>query len=158
MPGNYPECLSLCQAEQGPPGTCPHPGNQAIKPEAQHYLLGLSSVWRIAPPVRLRNTQSLQSRSPAPMPAGFPGSTSRRLAQPTRSPCPVKRSAASRSRSSRRTVSSCVPMVCLDTAAIRYVHSTTPVIEWLMPDRLEKSAFAFHPLKGSVPGKREHDK
>ena len=48
-------------------------------------------------------------------------------------------------------------MVCLDTAAIRYVHSTTPVIEWLMPDSLEKSAFAFHPLKGSVPGKREHD-
>jgi hypothetical protein len=47
-------------------------------------------------------------------------------------------------------------MVCLDTAAIRYVHSTTPVIEWLMPDRLKKSAFAFHPLKGSVPGKREH--
>jgi len=47
-------------------------------------------------------------------------------------------------------------MVCLDTAAIRYVHSTTPVIEWLMPDRLEESAFAFHPLKGSVPGKREH--
>ena len=45
----------------------------------------------------------------------------------------------------------------IGTAAIRYVHSTTPVIEWLMPDRLEKSAFAFHPLKGSVPGKREHD-
>ena len=48
-------------------------------------------------------------------------------------------------------------MVCLGTAAIRYVHSTTPVIEWLMPDRLEESAFAFHPLKGGVPGKREHD-
>ena len=45
----------------------------------------------------------------------------------------------------------------VDTAAIRYVHSTTPVIEWLMPDRLEKSAFVFHPLKGGVPGKREHD-
>ena len=26
-----------------------------------------------------------------------------------------------------------------------------------MPDRLEERAFAFHPLKGSVPGKREHD-
>ena len=25
-----------------------------------------------------------------------------------------------------------------------------------MPDRLEERAFAFHPLKGSVPGKREH--
>jgi hypothetical protein len=48
-------------------------------------------------------------------------------------------------------------MVCLNTAAIRYVHSTTPVIEWLMPDRLEKSAFVFHPLKGGVPGKCEHD-
>jgi hypothetical protein len=47
-------------------------------------------------------------------------------------------------------------MVCLDTAAIRYVHSTTPVFEWLMPDRLEQSTFAFDPLRGSVPGKREH--
>ena len=25
-----------------------------------------------------------------------------------------------------------------------------------MPDRLEDRTFAFHPLKGSVPGKREH--
>ena len=66
------------------------------------------------------------------------------------------RGAYSRSRLSRRTVSR-VPMVCLDTAAIRYVHSTTPIIEWLMPDRLEERAFAFHPLKGNVPGKREHD-
>jgi hypothetical protein len=49
-------------------------------------------------------------------------------------------------------------MVRLDTAAIRYVHSTTPIIEWLMPDRLERSEFVFHPLKGNVPGKREHDK
>jgi hypothetical protein len=41
-------------------------------------------------------------------------------------------------------------------AAIRYAHSTTPVIEWLVPDRLKERTFAFHPLKGSVPGKREH--
>ena len=47
-------------------------------------------------------------------------------------------------------------MVCLATTAIRYVHSTTPVFEWLMPDRLEHSTFAFDPLRGSVPGKREH--
>ena len=50
-----------------------------------------------------------------------------------------------------------IPTLSLATTAIRYVHSTTPVFEWLMPDRLERSAFAFHPLKGSVPGEREHD-
>ena len=47
-------------------------------------------------------------------------------------------------------------MVRSETAAIRYAHSTTPIFEWLMPDRLEHSTFAFDPLRGSVPGKRQH--
>jgi len=66
------------------------------------------------------------------------------------------RGAYSRSRLSRRTVRSCVPMVCLNTAAIRYVHSTTPVIEWLMPDRIFKHGSAVNPSIGDKSGKHQH--
>jgi hypothetical protein len=44
-----------------------------------------------------------------------------------------------------------------DTGAIRYAHSTTPVIEWLMPDRIIESNMALHPSIGDIPGKSEHD-
>jgi hypothetical protein len=47
-------------------------------------------------------------------------------------------------------------MVCLGTAAIRYVHSTTPVIEWLMPDRIFKEGTAVNPSIGNKSGKHQH--
>ena len=47
-------------------------------------------------------------------------------------------------------------MVCLDTAAICYVHSTTPVIEWLMPDRIFKEGTAVNPSIGNKSGKHQH--
>ena len=47
-------------------------------------------------------------------------------------------------------------MVCLDTAAARYVHSTTPVFEWLMPDRVFKQGTAVNPSIGDKSGKHQH--
>ena len=64
--------------------------------------------------------------------------------------------ASSRSRLSRRTVSSCVPIVCLDTATTRYVHSMTPVFEWHMPDRIFKHGTAVNPSIGDKSGKHQH--
>ena len=44
----------------------------------------------------------------------------------------------------------------LETAAIRYVHSTTPVFEWLMPDRIFKHGSAVNPSICDKSGKHQH--
>ena len=44
----------------------------------------------------------------------------------------------------------------VDTAAIRYVHLTTPIIEWLVPDRIFKQGTAVNPSIGNKSGKHQH--
>ena len=64
--------------------------------------------------------------------------------------------AYSRSRLSRRTVSSRVTMVRSEAAATRNVHSMTPVFEWLMPDRIFKHGSAVNPSICDKSGKHQH--
>ena len=45
---------------------------------------------------------------------------------------------------------------CVDTAVTRYVHSTTPVLEWLMSDRIFKQGTAVNPSIGDKSGKHQH--
>jgi len=47
-------------------------------------------------------------------------------------------------------------MVCFDAAAIRYVHSATPILKWLMPDRIFKHGSAVNRSIGDKSGKHQH--
>ena len=42
------------------------------------------------------------------------------------------------------------------TAATRYVHSTTPIFEWYMPDRIFNEGTAVNPSIGDKSGKHQH--
>ena len=66
------------------------------------------------------------------------------------------RGAYSRSRLSRRTVSSRVAIVRSETAATCNVYSMTPVFEWLMPDRIFKHGSAVNPSICDKSGKHQH--
>lgn len=44
----------------------------------------------------------------------------------------------------------------VDTAATRFVHSTTPILKWLMPARILKQGTAVNPSIGDKSGKHQH--